>query len=243
MRSKNCIFCGVALTSPGTQQPDLRTKEHVYARWFRDNVVNQKIKMFTSDGTTTTMERQPHLEALVNSSTYAECNNGWMSTLETQVDLIFEKLTNGTDISLLSREEVEILARWTGKTAIVLGYVTPIPVIVPEEIRQTFHPDSPTPHMRLFYAFIENDQTLECGYLPLRYRAEIPVLGSEGGSGYRFTLCLFNHCFTVDSPPFSSVFDMTCARVAVLKSGLHSFTRAPRSCLFLHQHPLGTFCT
>ena len=203
MRPTNCIFCGVALTSPGAQQPDSRTKEHVYARWFRDNVVNQKIKMFTSDGTTATMERQPHLEALVNSSVCAECNNGWMSTLETQVDPIFEKLTSGTDISLLSREEVEILARWTGKTAIVLGYVTPIPAIVPECIRKTFHADSPTPpHMRLFYAFIEKaDQTLEGGYLQLRYGAEIPVLGSEGGSGYRFTLCLFNHCFTADFPP------------------------------------------
>jgi hypothetical protein len=73
MRPTNCIFCGVALTSPGAQQPNSRTKEHVYARWYRDNVVNQKIKMFTSDGTTATMERQPHLEALVNSSVCAEC--------------------------------------------------------------------------------------------------------------------------------------------------------------------------
>jgi hypothetical protein len=59
--TEKLYFCGVALTSPGAQQPDSRTKEHVYARWFRGNVVNQKIKMFTSDGTTATMERQPHL--------------------------------------------------------------------------------------------------------------------------------------------------------------------------------------
>jgi hypothetical protein len=50
MRPANCVFCGVLLSSPGSQQPDSRTKEHVYARWYRANVVNDKIKIFTSDG-------------------------------------------------------------------------------------------------------------------------------------------------------------------------------------------------
>jgi hypothetical protein len=202
MRVTNCIFCGVLLKPSRREKPDSRTDEHVYARWYRDNVVNQKIKMFTSDGTTATMHRQPSLEAFVNSAVCRECNSGWMSTLETQVDPIFEKLTNGTDISVLTPEEVETLARWAGKTAIVLGYVTPISAIVPQFIRRTFLPQSTTPpHMRLFYGFIKADLTLEGGYLQLSYGAEIPVIGSEGGSGHRFTLCLFNHCFTVDFPP------------------------------------------
>lgn len=202
MRLTSCIFCSVSLTSPGSLKPDSRTKEHVYARWFRDNVVNQKIKMFTSDGTTAKMKWRPDLGTLVNSSVCAACNNGWMSTLETQVGPIFDKLTTGTDIRCLSGEEIEILARWTGKTAIVLGYVTPIQAIVPEVIRKTFHPDSQTPpHMRLFYAFLQSNMTLEGGYLQMRYGTEIPLLGCAGGSGYRFTLCVFNHCFTVDFPP------------------------------------------
>jgi hypothetical protein len=202
MRITHCIFCGVQLKPARTEQPDSRTDEHVYGRWFRDNVVNQKVKMFTSDGTTATMHRQPSLEALVNSAVCKECNNGWMSKLETQIDPIVDKLTNGTDISLLTPDEVEIVARWTGKTAIVLGYVTPFSAIVPEFIRRTFFPDSGTPpHMRLFYAFLKADLTLEGGYLQLRYGAEIPVIGSGGGSGLRFTLCLFNHCFIADFPP------------------------------------------
>src|SRR4051794_25042138 len=57
MKPTQCVFCGVALTLPGAGQRDSRTKEHVYARWFRDNVVNNKIKMFTSDGTSATMHR------------------------------------------------------------------------------------------------------------------------------------------------------------------------------------------
>lgn len=202
MRIAECIFCGVALKPSQFENPDSRTDEHVYARWYRDNVVNQKIKMFTSDGATATMHRQPPLEALVNSAVCRECNGSWMSDLEVEVDPILEKLTKGTDISLLTRKEVETLARWTGKTAIVLGYVTPMPAIVPEFIRRTFLPESAAPpHVRLFYSFIKSDLTLEGGYLQLGYGVEVPVIGSQGGSGHRFTLCLFNHCFTVDFPP------------------------------------------
>jgi hypothetical protein len=50
MELTNCIFCGVVLSHSSLNQPDSRTREHVYARWFRDYVVNDKIKMFTSDG-------------------------------------------------------------------------------------------------------------------------------------------------------------------------------------------------
>jgi hypothetical protein len=202
MRPIDRIFCGVLLTSTGSQQPNSRTKEHIYARWYQDNVVNLKIKMFTSDGKTATMHRQPHLETFVNASVCAECNNGWMSKLETQVDPIFQKLTTGTDISSLSPEKIEILARWTGKTSIVLGYVTPVPAIVPEFIRRSLLPGgASTPHMRVFYAFMKADHTLEGGYLQLRYAAEIPVIGDEGGPSYRFTICVLNHCLTVDFPP------------------------------------------
>ncbi len=198
----NCIFCGVSLTESSLNQHDSRTKEHVYARWFRDYVVNDKIKMFTSDGTTATFHQQKELEKFWNRSVCASCNNGWMSRLEVAVDPIINKLATGTDFNQLSPEEVETLARWSGKTAIVLGYLTPFPAIVPEFIRSTFLPGSPTiPHMCLFYAYIKADKTLEGGYLQLGYAAEIPVIGTTAPSGLRFTLCVYNHLFTVDFPP------------------------------------------
>jgi len=198
----NCIFCGVALTHSSLNQRDSRTKEHVYARWFRDYVVNDKIKMFTSDGKNPTFHQQTELEKFWNRSVCANCNNGWMSRLEEEVDPIFDKLTSGTDFNKLSPGEIETLARWTGKTAIVLGYLTPFPAIVPEFIRRTFLPASPSPlHMRLFYASIQADVTLEGGYLQLGYGAEIPVIGSSGASGLRFTLCVYNHLLTADFPP------------------------------------------
>ena len=145
MEKTNCIFCGVALTRSSLKRPDSRTKEHVYARWFRDYVVNDKIKMFTSDGETPTFHQQTELEKFWNRSVCGNCNNGWMSRLEEEVDPIFDKLTSGTDFNQLSLREVETLARWTGKTAIVLGYLTPFPAIVPEHVRRTFLPASPAP--------------------------------------------------------------------------------------------------
>ena len=202
MELTSCIFCGAVLAHSSLNQSDSRTKEHVYARWFRDYVVNDKIKMFTSDGDTTTFHRQTELEKLWNRSVCKHCNNGWMSSLEKEVDPIVDKLTSGTDFNILSLGEVETLARWTGKTAIVLGYLTPIPAIVPEYIRRTFLPTSPVPpQMHLFYQSIQMDRTLEGGYLQLGYGLEIPVIGSAGPSGLRFTLCVYNHMLTVDFPP------------------------------------------
>jgi hypothetical protein len=202
MELTNCIFCSVLLTRSSLNQRDSRTKEHVYGRWFRDYVVNDKIKMFSSDGKIPTFHRQTELEKFWNRSVCANCNNGWMSRLEEQVDPIFDKLTNGTDLNLLSPGEVETLARWTGKTAIVLGYLMPFPAIVPEFIRRTFLPASSVPpHMHLFYQHVQADKTLEGGYLQLGYGGEVPIIGGTGASGLRFTLCVYNHLLTVDFPP------------------------------------------
>ena len=202
MELTRCIFCGAALTHSSLNQHDSRTKEHVYGDWFKKCVANDKIKMFTSDGDTTMFHRQTRLKKLWNRSVCKKCNNGWMSRLEEEVDPIVGKLTKGTDFNSLSLGEVETLARWTGKTSIVLGYLTPIPAIVPEHIRRTFLPDSPVPpQMHLFYQFIQMDRTLEGGYLQLGYGLELPVIGSASPSGLRLTLCVYNHMLTVDFPP------------------------------------------
>jgi hypothetical protein len=164
--------------------------------------VNDKIKMFTSDGTAATFHQQIDLEKFWNRSVCADCNNGWMSRLEAAVDPLIDKLTSGSNFNQLTSTEVETLARWAGKTAIVLGYLTPLPAVVPEFIRGTFLPASNVPpHMRLFYSFFKADKTLEGGYLQIGYGKEIPLIGGERASGWRFTLCVYNHMFTTDFPP------------------------------------------
>ena len=200
--AEGCVFCGVPLAASHLQQKDSRTKEHVYAKWFREAVVNKEIKLFTADANSTILHNKKRLAKFWNDSVCADCNNGWMSRLEVDVDRVFERLTTGTDISALSSSERDVLARWAGKTAIVLGYVTPSPVVVPENIRRSFLPSSPAPpQMRLFYAFVDGDKTLEGAYLQIGYGKEIGIVGESGSSGLRFTLCVYNHMLTVDFPP------------------------------------------
>jgi hypothetical protein len=201
----NCIFCGVTLTESRLNQRDSRTREHVYAKWFRGVVVNDKIKMFSSDGKKDTFHSQTDLEDFWNRSVCANCNNGWMSQLEVAVSPVFDKLTGGTDLNLLSASEVETVARWAGKTAIVLGYLMPYPAVVPEFIRRTFVPgNAQRPCMHLFYQLVDLGKTLEGGYVQLGYGAELPVIGGTKSSGLRFTLCVYNHLLTVDFPPMST---------------------------------------
>jgi hypothetical protein len=202
MHESNCIFCGVTLTESRLNRPDSRTREHVYAKWFRGVVVNNKIKMFSSDGKTDTFHEQTELEDFWNRSVCGNCNNGWMSVLEQTVSPVFEKLTNGVDLNLLTPGEIETLARWAGKTAIVLGYLMPYAAIVPEFIRRTFVPGKAgRPCMHLFYQLMDPGKTLEGGYVHLWYGEEFAIVGRGKPSGLRFTLCVYNHLLTVDFPP------------------------------------------
>ncbi len=198
-----CIFCDTVLQPSQLQLPSSSTKEHVYAKWYRENVVNNKIKMFTATlGGDAQMIRQPPLERLVNTAVCAACNNGWMSRLETDVAPIVSDLCGGRDIRTLTSVEVDVLSRWAGKTASVMSYVTPEKARVPRGATLSLHPDSKEqPKMRVFYAHISADLTLEGGYLQVLYGPELQLIGTEEVSGTRITLCVYNHCLTVDFPP------------------------------------------
>src|SRR5436190_13838307 len=85
MGQDRCIFCDVYLDASQKNLPSSRTEEHVFARWYRDAVVNNKIKMFTATlGSSPTLHRQLPLERLVNTGVCGKCNNGWMSRLEVE---------------------------------------------------------------------------------------------------------------------------------------------------------------
>lgn len=203
MSTEDCVFCNVTLEPSSLELPESRTREHAYGRWYRDNVVHNRIKLFTADGQQPpVLHKKVHLSKFINDSVCKKCNNGWMSGLETKIDPIIDKLTSGTEIRALSDNEVETLARWTAKTAIVLGYILPISVTVPESARKSLLPTSEqAPQMRCFYAHFKNNLTLEAAYLQLRYGAGLPIVGDEAAPGTRFTLCIYNHFLTVDFPP------------------------------------------
>lgn len=200
---KRCIFCDTLLQPSQRNLPSSRTKEHVFAEWYRGGVVNNKMKMFTaSKGQSPALQRQPPLESLVNFNVCAKCNNGWMEKLETEVDAIIQRLREKDDFENRSKEEIETLARWTAKTAVVLSHVTPEKNNVPKQMAQSLHPDSRVrPQCAFFYGRIEADLTLEGGFLQLIYGE--PLIGSSELAGTRITLCVYNHMLTVDFPPIT----------------------------------------
>lgn len=203
MESAQCIFCDVYLRPSQRNLPTSRTEEHVFAKWYRSAVVNNKIKMYTATmGSPPVLHRQPPLERLVNTAVCGECNSGWMSRLETNVAPIVQRLVDGEDIREFSNEEIELLARWAGKTAAVLSHVTPQLARVPRPASLSLHPNAGvTPKMRFFYSQITADLTLEGGFLQLVYGSELGLVGTAELSGTRMTLCVYNHCLTVDFPP------------------------------------------
>jgi hypothetical protein len=209
----NCIFCDVRLEASQKCLPTSKTEEHVFAAWYRNSVVHKIIKMFTADGEAEPhLNRNPPLERLVNTSVCKLCNNGWMSQLEIDIAPIIKKLESGIEIGFLSRADIELLARWTGKTAAVLSHVTPQLQRVSRNASLSIHPGSGTaPKMRFFYSKISNQFTLEGGYLQIVYGAEIGLVGTKEPPGTRIIFCLSNHCLIVDFPPIveGAVYDLS----------------------------------
>lgn len=54
--------------------------------------------------------------------------------------------------------------------------------------------------MGFFYSQIISDVIIEGGYLQLLYEPSLPLVGTEELNGTRITLCINNHCLTVDFP-------------------------------------------
>jgi hypothetical protein len=148
------------------------------------------------------LKRQPPLERLVNANVCSACNGGWMEQLETGVDPLIQRLTEKDDIENFSREDIEVLARWTGKTAVVLSHITPEGDPVPPVMAHSIHPDSPVrPKLRLFYGSIDSDFILEGGYLQLVYGNDLGLINTDEVPGTRITICLYNRMLTADFPP------------------------------------------
>jgi len=130
---RGAFFCDVFLRPSQRNLPTSRTEEHVFAKWYRSAVVNNKIKMYTATmGSPPVLHRQPPLERLVNTAVCGECKCGWMSRLETNVAPIVQRIVAGNELREFSDAEIELLARWAGKTAAVLSHVTPQLARVPK---------------------------------------------------------------------------------------------------------------
>jgi len=204
MPIKDCIFCGHHLAPASQNRPNSRTAEHVFAEWFR-RVSNHKImNMYLGnvDGTNPQLMWSPPLTALTMKGVCKECNNVWMSSLETTVEPIMLRVFGGVDVNELSARDLKTVARWAAKTAITLSYATPQHAPVPLQASRSLHPDYHGPvRFGFLYSKITADRTLENGHLQVVYGNEIGLVGTTEIAGTRLVLCLNNHCLIVDLPP------------------------------------------
>jgi hypothetical protein len=103
-----CIFCG-----KGDSKPH---KEDVLPKWIAREFGNDpwEIKSQTSDRT---FKARNHL-GLVSRAPCTQCNNGWMSKLESAAKPVIAPLMNDTP-SELTPEQQLVIARWLVKTCIM----------------------------------------------------------------------------------------------------------------------------
>jgi hypothetical protein len=143
------------------------------------------------DGTNPKLMPCPPLTALTMKGVCKECNNVWMSSLETTVEPIMLRVFGGIDVDQLSGRDLKTVARWAAKTAITLSYATPQHAPVPLHASRSLHPDYQGPvRFGFLYSKIMADRALENGHIKVVYGKEIGLVGTAEIAGTRLVLCL-----------------------------------------------------
>jgi hypothetical protein len=124
-RNKSCLFCGAAL-QPKSGAHRAKTDEHVFPDWLQEhlgikgNVVTPM--RVRSDNRQIIDMRRHVMGAFVAGSVCYDCNHGWMSALENEVnDVLIRLIVDPIQLGSLTDVERRTLARWTVKTAAVLN--------------------------------------------------------------------------------------------------------------------------
>jgi hypothetical protein len=129
MKTRVCVFCG---------SEDL-TREHVFPDWMSKMFVDKKLTA------TTTIEKEGKPNKVYKSGLFrhkakivcGQCNNGWMSKLETDAKpLLSTMLFDLRSAVKLGPEEQKILSFWAQKTVMILNLSTEADYKIPQ---QSFH--------------------------------------------------------------------------------------------------------
>jgi hypothetical protein len=123
--TRKCLFCGRVLP-PKRAKAGGKSDEHVVARWLLEHLgigsttiapAHLNVKSGNIIHT-----RHHTLNNLVGGSVCRDCNNGWMSELESQAKPILTALiADPNRLSTLQKADRRILARWTFKTAAIFN--------------------------------------------------------------------------------------------------------------------------
>lgn len=129
MKKIDCVFC---------EMNQEKAKEHIWPKWLQKEIVGNTKGNFS--GTHISMSsvsvlssRNQSGESLVFGNVCKSCNNGWMSTLETDFKRNFEKIKlDYNSLKQLSKIERSKIALWGFKTAMMINSGSNYRKIIPQ---------------------------------------------------------------------------------------------------------------
>lgn len=128
---RTCIFC-----NGGPM-----TKEHAWPRWIRELYPGNESwshELLDQDGNVLRGRKSDSIDVEVRR-VCKQCNNGWMSSLESIAPLL-TRLARGESTELTATEQGK-LARWLVKTGLMIDLATPKPTISIESYHALFRGD------------------------------------------------------------------------------------------------------
>jgi hypothetical protein len=130
MSLRVCLFCARRL--------DERAKEHVIPVWLQQHlgITEDQLALIVAETETNRISdrRRLALDQHLEGRICASCNNGWMSSLESETAPLLKSLLSGDkDISFLDLRQRLLFARWAAKTAFMMNSASAFDRRVPPE--------------------------------------------------------------------------------------------------------------
>jgi hypothetical protein len=136
-----CLFCEADLAGA-------KSREDTVPQWLQGELqiaADMIQPTLTSPQGVHLKQRTHPVDQLLTGGICRDCNNGWMSRLETQTQPILRAVMHSRrDIATLTRAERQTLSRWAVKTAFVLDAGGLEPRVPQEQSRQVY---SNAPHL------------------------------------------------------------------------------------------------
>jgi hypothetical protein len=152
-----CVFC---------KELKPKSKEHIIPIWLQKKIignVNWNYEGTHRSSLLIELSKRKHTgDSLVFGKVYNNCNNGWMSKLETDFIPLFSNLNyDNSSILRLSKIERFIISLWCFKTAIVINAGSNYRKIVPNEQFEFIYKYKNLPkNVKVDVSFVDNNHKI-----------------------------------------------------------------------------------
>jgi len=161
MPDKVCLFCQTSLSQAG------RSKEDVIPKWLLEHLgLDKRRDLIASShlsdlGTPLKDARIQGSHTILQGAICSECNNGWMSDLETQAKPLITKMSVG-EVFVLGEDDCRLLSNWIFKTLALWNITSNYRHLVSEEDFEFLYKNRSVPAGRhIEIAFLSSAPTSE----------------------------------------------------------------------------------